>query len=638
MNTTTTRLALLWTFLLAGLLFSSRLEAQSQNGSWNWVSGSQTPNPTPSWGQKGVPDTANHPGEISSQTAWTDASGNVWLFGGEYFVGTVPHLTNDLWMYNPTMSTWTWESGDSTPDQRGVYGTRRQASPTNKPGSRFGQVGWKDGFGNFWMFGGFGYDADNSLGMLNDLWEYIPGANQWMLVNGDTLINNPGVYGFQNVTTVANEPPARYFSASWTDAAGIFWLFGGAMSTNSGSPSAPLTDLFNDLWMYDPSNNQWTWVSGNNTTNNVGVYGNKGAVDPGNMPGGRFAASGWADKAGNFFIFGGRTLSTNYFNDTWKFTKSSGEWTWIRGANVLDKKGIYGTMGVPAPANTPGARVSQTSWTDVAGNAWIFGGRGYDSAGNVGLMNDMWEFTSGLNEWIYQSGSPVRNSPGNYGTQGVTSTTNNPPGMAASAGWSDASGNMWLFSSDSGTNDLWEFTPTNVLALNDVQLQGAPQGQGNLLTWQTIGELNTAKFVVERSTNGTEFADVGSVTAVGKGDNDYSYDDAALPAGVGSFWYRLKMMDEDSSSSWSSTIVVHDNDASGEAMLYPNPAHNEATLQLAANSNLLNTPVRLVDVKGNIVREYLITSQQQLIDLTNIPQGVYFLELSYGKTLRLIRN
>jgi len=40
----------------------------------------------------------------------------------------------------------------------------------------------------------------------------------------------------------------------------------------------------------------------------------------------------------------------------------------------------------------PGARNSISSWIDSSGNLWLFGGYGYDSTGNVGYLNDLWQY------------------------------------------------------------------------------------------------------------------------------------------------------------------------------------------------------------------------------------------------------
>jgi len=52
------------------------------------------------------------------------------------------------------------------------YGVKGSASSTNLPGGRTGAVSWADSHGNFWLFGGVGYDSIGNYGYLNDLWEF----------------------------------------------------------------------------------------------------------------------------------------------------------------------------------------------------------------------------------------------------------------------------------------------------------------------------------------------------------------------------------------------------------------------------------------------------------------------------------
>ena len=56
------------------------------------------------------------------------------------------------------------------------------------------------------------------------------------------------------------------------------------------------------------------------------------------------------------------------------------------------QKGVYGTSGVPASGNIPGGRYTASTWTDSGGNLWLFGGWGYDAAGSVGYLNDLWKY------------------------------------------------------------------------------------------------------------------------------------------------------------------------------------------------------------------------------------------------------
>jgi hypothetical protein len=84
-----------------------------------------------------------------------------------------------------------------------------------------------DASGNLWLFGGEGYDSTGTYGWLNDLWKYSLSSAQWTWVGGPKTTHATGVYGTQGMAAATNIPGARAYEASWTDANGNLWLFGG---------------------------------------------------------------------------------------------------------------------------------------------------------------------------------------------------------------------------------------------------------------------------------------------------------------------------------------------------------------------------------------------------------------------------
>ncbi len=82
-------------------------------------------------------------------------------------------------------------------------------------------------------------------------------------------------------------------------------------------------------------------------------------------------------------------------DDLWRYNIASGQWTWMTGQPAGSSLGlpVYGTLGVPSPANTPGSRTYGVTWVDSEGNLWLFGGAGYDSTGTVGYLSDLWRYT-----------------------------------------------------------------------------------------------------------------------------------------------------------------------------------------------------------------------------------------------------
>jgi len=58
--------------------------------------------------------------------------------------------------------------------QLGLYGNEGIGSLQNIPGSRTLGASWTDASGDFWLFGGTGYDWLGSNGYLNDFWQFTP--------------------------------------------------------------------------------------------------------------------------------------------------------------------------------------------------------------------------------------------------------------------------------------------------------------------------------------------------------------------------------------------------------------------------------------------------------------------------------
>ena len=397
----------------AGLL-NDLWEFNPTTSEWTWVSGSQVANSQGVYGTKGVPAAGNVPAARSGAVSWTDSNGNLWLFGGGIYegggigsgasnvdssLGGSPSgagagTFNDLWEFNPTTSEWTWVtgSGSQVAGSYGVYGTQGVPASTNVPGSRSDAVTWTDSSGNLWLFGGYG-SALSGSGLLNDLWEFDPTTKEWTWVSGSNSANAQGVYGTQGVPAATNVPGARNLAVSWADSNGNFWLFGGNVSSVAGSIAGGL--VFNDLWEFNPTTKEWTWVSGSQTAMAEGVYGTEGVPASTNVPGGRELAVSWTDSSGNLWLFGGDGVTTSglygFFNDLWKFNPQTMEWTWVSGSSGAGSwGGVYGTEGVPADNNIPGARNGAVSWTDGSGNLWLFGGEGSADIGVGGFFNDLW--------------------------------------------------------------------------------------------------------------------------------------------------------------------------------------------------------------------------------------------------------
>jgi hypothetical protein len=314
----------------------------------------------------------------------------------------------------------------------------------------------------------------------------LPAADvTWTWIAGSDATDQAGTYGTRGVAAAGNVPGARDGGCTWRDSSGDLWLFGGAYWTGPSSSSA---HMFNDLWKFDGT--RWTWVSGSNTFNQPGTYGTKGTAAAGNAPGGRHGAVAWLGQDGTFWLFGGEGYDSagalGSLNDLWKFDGTS--WTWVSGSAGGNAEPTYGTRGVAAAANVPGARVRAVSWTGSAGEFYLFGGDG-EGVDSGGELNDLWRFDG--TRWTWLSGSTESSQPGHYGTRGVADAANVPGAREQAVGWIDDGGDLWLFGgygSDAEPagrptmygplNDLWKFDGTawTWISGSDLNSQGGVYG------------------------------------------------------------------------------------------------------------------------------------------------------------------
>ncbi len=475
-------LAVLLAVLLGGVLAPGGQAAWAATDlQWTWTKGASVTDQHGTYGAKGTPAPANTPGAREGGVSWTDASGKLWLFGGAGWDSDISTgYLNDLWRHDPATGNWTWVKGTDVVEQIGTYGTRETPAPANTPGGRLGSVSWKDVSGNFWLFGGLGRDILGNEEDLNDLWKYDPSTNNWTWMKGSSTGGQPGSYGVRETPAPTGTPGGRYGSVSWTDASGGLWLFGGY-----GWDSDVSTGYLNDLWKFDPSTNNWTWMKGTDTVEQLGTYGTILTPAPGNAPGGRSDAVTWVDASGALWLFGGVGRGSDgpasNLNDLWKYDPSTNNWTWMKGADTVDQKGNYGALETPAAANTPGARNTSVSWTDATGAFWLFGGFGWTGGISTGYLNDLWKYDPSTGFWTWMKGANSGDQLGTYGTILTPSPDNTPGGREQLVTWADAStGALWMFGgfgydgtgNGGSLNDLWRITvpdivaPTGALTIN----------------------------------------------------------------------------------------------------------------------------------------------------------------------------
>jgi hypothetical protein len=362
---------------------------QMSTNRWTWLTGSKTIDTPSSY------DTAPFfPGSRSYHISWLTSNGDMYTSTG--LVNSGPGL-NDLWRYRLSTNEWSFIGGQKGENGAGQFGAKGNSSVDYLPPSRGASVSWIDQNGDFWLFGG-------GLVYRNDLWRYRPSTLEWTWISGSNITKQLGVYGNQGNGSANNVPGARYFSSSWTDSQGNFWLFGGL---GYGNSVAQLGNL-NDLWRYTPSNNEWTWMKGSFLRDQPSNFGTRNVSSPNNVPASRYSAVSAVDPNGDdLWLFSGAGSTGGFTNHLWRYRISTNEWTWMSGGQPLN----YGTQGVPSTTNYPGARNGGVMWCDSIGDLWLMGGIGNDEVPiGPGILNDIWRYRPSTNEWTWIGGSKTRDA------------------------------------------------------------------------------------------------------------------------------------------------------------------------------------------------------------------------------------
>ncbi|TAE18460.1 MAG: hypothetical protein EAY72_00640, partial [Bacteroidetes bacterium] len=470
-----------------GQFWSDMWRYNPTTNAWTWMKGPSMPSQPGTYGTKGVAAATNNPGCRAVAACATDNNGDFWMYGGFGYAATAgDDRLCDLWKYTVSTNTWTWMGGSST----GVgptYGTMGTPSATVEPGGRSEANMWIVG-NKIYIQGGIrGYNGIFGYTASDDMFSFDITTNQFTYIKGSSsnvvaMVTNTA--GTENATST---PGSRYAAHFWKDASDNLWLFGGKRVTGQFD-----VGYANDLWKFNPTTNNWTFVKGETTTNGTGTYGTLNTPAPTNMPRARSNTFGGAIGASQIIIFGGESTNINtLLNDAWMFDVVSNNWTWIGGTNTTNNfsSAANFVFRVESATASPQALSAGASYIMPNGDLWLIAGWGL----------------------------------GNTSTRGFKST-------------------------------VWRYrTSAIALPVSIQSFSGRITNQTTTLHWQTGTEINAQQFEVEYSTNGANFTKVHTIPA--RNLNGSSYTATHTIANAAKHYYRLKMIDKDGSFTYSTVVI-----------------------------------------------------------------------------------
>lgn len=169
-----------------------------------------------------------------------------------------------------------------------------------------------------------------------------------------------------------------------------------------------------------------------------------------------------------------------------------------------------------------------------------------------------------------------------------------------------------------------------VLPIELTYFRAIPKEDKVLIKWQTAVELNNDYMVVERSTDGRTFSEVGRVRGQGSSTflNDYELVDNNPATGVN--YYRLHQFDFDGANEYSDIVQVtfRGEGKAGTLQVYPTLISNTNVLNidLTENNNTIST-FDIFDFNGKLVSSVdLQGGDVASFSVDQLQNGMYFIK------------
>jgi hypothetical protein len=302
---------------------------------------------------------------------------------------------------------------------------------------------------------------------------------------------------------------------------------------------------------------------------------------------------------------------------------------------------------------TPTATVGDYVWSDLDSD----GLQGANEPGIGGVLATLYD--SGNNP----IGSAVTDGSGKYLITNVppgtgyyiifTNAANNPTGspiqptftlqggnpLAVNTSHVDGTGKTHTFTVNNGDNiryidaGIKDYPGRAILPIQSIEVAATLHNVTTTVTWVTDNEINTSKFIVERSIDNVNFTAVGSRDAAGTyaGKSYYTFDDniAALNANI--IYYRIKAIDANARFTYSKVVAIRISNITG-VRTWPSPFTSQVFVSMFS-STAQQVQVQLTDFAGKTVKQsqYGISkgnNQLMINDLANLPAATYVIKIT----------
>ena len=158
------------------------------------------------------------------------------------------------------------------------------------------------------------------------------------------------------------------------------------------------------------------------------------------------------------------------------------------------------------------------------------------------------------------------------------------------------------------------------------------KGSGVAIDWSTASEFNNKYFDVEKSTDGgINWSVVSTMQSKGNGSSTKNYAAYDARPVAGANYYRIKQVDMDGTSKYSTTVVFKLNIVKTEVSVLANPFNTNITVDFLSTRNQV-VSCRLFDMSGKQILSQQLNiskgSTRKIIEgVSSLNRGLYILHL-----------
>ncbi|MCB9262760.1 MAG: T9SS type A sorting domain-containing protein [Flavobacteriales bacterium] len=180
---------------------------------------------------------------------------------------------------------------------------------------------------------------------------------------------------------------------------------------------------------------------------------------------------------------------------------------------------------------------------------------------------------------------------------------------------------------DIGISEL-DWCSINPLPVEFVYANGRRISENTVsINWATANEIENDRFVIERSENGTDFEEIGTVLGNGNSQQILEYSFLDNFAYQPNLFYRIKQIDFNGNFEYTDVITVSQS-VSNEVVLFPNPA--DKVLNITWDKAIQTESIEIVSTHGQVI--WSTDNSENLhhvsINLDDFGHGIYIVKIT----------